>query len=84
MTTIGKEGLSTARRIAQRDGIDVSEAVSSTEFDLWTKANEEDKRRKASELSKSKGGKQRTVKSLDTPGLTRDEHKALAERASKG
>lgn len=73
-----KELINTAREIARLKGVSLTEAVDSTMFRLAKAEREETVRQEKVQMEASKGsGNRGKRKTLQTPGLTPEEHKAL-------
>lgn len=66
-----------AKKIAQIEGISVREAEQSELYVSWKEKKDRDAKLKKSALAASKGSKSQTKVTLDTPGLTKDQHKEL-------
>jgi len=64
-------------QIAKIEGITLDEAVNSDYYTVWTAKQEKEVKQEKSQLRASRGGKVVVKKTLDTPGLTDAEHKAL-------
>lgn len=80
VNTIGMDGLAKAKRLAEIDGVSITDATKSEEFELWQKAEKERARRAESELRASGGGNGAKRKaSLSDTGLSKDDHKKLEQ-----
>lgn len=67
-----------AAKVAQIEGIKLTEAVNNEIFTTWKGKREAEEKRKNAQLGASRGsGSQKKTKSITDRGLTRDEHKEL-------
>ena len=70
--------LERVKKIAQLDGVTLSEAMKSEDFTIWKQAREAESKREAASMEASRGsGNRGKKKTLQTPGLSKEEHKAL-------
>ena len=70
--------LERVKKIAQLDGTTLKEAMQSDEFKFWKQARTEEQKREAASMEASKGsGNRGKKKTLQSSGLTAEEHKAL-------
>ena len=75
------EELERVKKIAALDGVSLREAMQSEDFKFWKQARTEEQKREAASMEASKGsGTRGKKKTLHTPGLTPEEHKALWRR----
>lgn len=73
-----KELIERARKIAKLEGISLAEAVNNPMFTFAKQAYEEEKRKEKSQMEASRGsGTRGQRKTFTTPGLSKEEHKAL-------
>lgn len=73
-----RELIERARKIARLEGISLTEAVNSPMFNYAKQAYEEEQRKEKASMEASRGsGTRGQKKTLQTSGLTKEEHKAL-------
>jgi|GEM_PF-3338219 len=79
-----EEEVEKASKIAQIEGMTLTEATQSDFFTAWRDSNEKKVKSEKASLGTSKGSPQfKEKKDLDSTGLSRDEHKALFDARNK-
>lgn len=72
------EELERVKKIAQLDEISLKEAMQSQDFKIWKQVHDEEVRKEKASMDASKGsGSRGKKKTLQTSGLSKEDHKAL-------
>lgn len=74
---IEEEELDMLKKIATVNGVSLIEAKKDVMFTLWKDKQDAEKRNKKASMPASRGSSSKVAKTLNTPGLTPEEHKAL-------
>lgn len=80
---LDESGLEKVNRIAKLDGISIQEAYESEDFTIWQEKQTREKERKATQLGASGGKKGQSVKTLQSEGLSEEDHKKLFNQRLK-
>jgi len=74
-----EEEVEYAKKVSLIQGVSPTKAIEDDLFTGWKAKRDKDAKDKAAQLGVSRGGKPTTKKTLATPGLSDEEHKALAK-----
>ena len=72
-----EDELEYAKKVAAVEGIKVTEALENSLFKTWKSTNDEAVKRQKAQLGTSRGARSSVKKTIDAPGLSDDEHKAM-------
>ena len=72
-----EEEVEHAQKVATLQGVKLTEAINDDLFKTWKSNRDEAIKKQQAQLGTSKGAKGTVKKTLDTPGLSDEEHKAL-------
>jgi hypothetical protein len=71
-----------AQKVATLQGVKLTEAIKDPLFTTWKSNKDADLKKQQAQLGTSKGARTASKKTLDTPGLTDEEHKELFKEAT--